>query len=148
LDAWSRRWLGKQGDGLQPIDWRYCLNRDGHTLPRNRLAVGGRGEVLVFPRRSQAAYVRPISPVQAQQRMSAANLIVNDLRRYWAFAATVEQMVPSGLMARREAQLAKLTADVRSYELGLTADMACAAAVESILELLPIKPLRAVGSRQ
>jgi hypothetical protein len=148
LDAWSRRWLGDHGQDLQPIEWRYCLNRHGYHLPPERLASGGRCNLLLFPRRTAQAYVRRIAAPQAHQRLSAADLIINDLRRYWAFAATLEQVAPGGLVARREAQLARLTAEVPCYELGLTADMTCAAAVDSILQLLPSKAPRAVGARQ
>jgi len=148
LDAWSRRWLGEHGQDLQPIGWRYCLNRQGYHLPPDRLAAGGRCNLLLFPRRAPETYVRRIAAQQAHQRLSAADLIINDLRRYWAFAATLEQVAPGGLVARREAQLARLTAEMPCYELGLPADMTCAAAVDSILQLLPGKALRAVGARQ
>ena len=147
LDAWSRRWLGERGGDLQPIAWRYCLNRAGYQLPPERLAAGGRCSLLVFPRRAPQRYLRRITSEQAHQRLSAGDLIINDLRRYWAFAAILEHMIPSKLVARREAQLARLTAEVPCYELGLTADMTCAAVVQSILELPPQVPLRAVGAR-
>jgi hypothetical protein len=146
LDNWSRRWLGQQGDELAPIEWRYCLNRSGFLLPPQRLAAGGRAGLLLFPRRAPKAYVRRISAEQAHQRMSAADLIINDLRRYWAFAASVEHMVPGRLVARREAQLTKLTAGVPCYDIGLTAETTCAAALESILGL-PDKPLRVASGR-
>jgi hypothetical protein len=148
LDAWSRRWLGERGQDLQPIAWRYCLNRHGYHLPLGRLTDGGRCILLVFPRRAPEKYVRRIAAEQAHQRLSAADLIINDLRRYWAFAATVEQLIPGKLVALREAQLARLTAEVPCYELGLTADTTCAAAVDSIQRLLPRNALRAVGARQ
>jgi hypothetical protein len=148
LDAWSRRWLGEHGRDLQPISWRYCLNRRGYQLPRRRLADEGRCTLLVFPRRAPQTYVRRIGAEQAHQRLSAADLIINDLRRYWAFAAAVEHMIPGKLVARREAHLARLTAEVPCYELGLTADMTCAAAVDAILRLLPSTALHAVGTRQ
>lgn len=147
LDAWSRRWLGPQGDDLIPIDWRYCLNRTGFQLPPQRLAEGGPVGLMLFPRRAPKPYVRHISAEQAHQRMSAADLIVNDLRRYWAFAAAVEQMVPGRLVTQREARLAKLTTGVPCFEVGLTAAMTCAEAVESILRLLPDQPRRVVGAR-
>ncbi|MGD0945907.1 MAG: hypothetical protein ABSA52_00635 [Candidatus Binatia bacterium] len=146
LDAWSRRWLGDHGQDLQRIEWRYCLNRQGYHLPPEHLAAGGRCSLLLFPRRAAQTYVRRIAAPQAHQRLSAADLIINDLRRYWAFAAVIEQVAPGGLVTRREAHLATLTAEVPCYELGLTEDMTCAASVELILQLLPSKPLRAVGA--
>jgi len=147
LDAWSRGWLGKHGDGLIPIDWRYGLNRSGFLLPPQHLAVEGRAGMLLFPRRAPKPYVRRISAAQAHQRLSAADMIINDLRRYWAFAASIEQMVPGGLVARRETQLAHLTAAVPCFEIGLTAETSCAAALESILRLLPEKQLRVASTR-
>ena len=147
LDARSRHWLGDHGQDLQPIEWRYCLNRQGYHLPPERLAAGGRCSLLLFPRRAPQTYVRRIAAPQAHQRLSAADLIINDLRRYWAFAAAIEQVAPGGMVTRREAHLATLTAEVPCYELGLTEDMTCAASVELILQLLASKPLRAVGAQ-
>jgi hypothetical protein len=146
LDARSRRWLGDHGRGLQPIEWRYCLNRQGYHLPPERLAAGGRCSLLLFPRHAAQTYVRRIAGPQAHHRLSAADLIINDLRRYWAFAAVIEQAVPGGLVARREAHLATLTAEAQCYEIGLREDMTCAASVELIMQLLASKPLRAVGA--
>jgi hypothetical protein len=147
LDAWSRRWLGTQGDELTPIEWRYCLNRSGFQLPPRRLSTGGRAGLLLFPRRAPKAYVRRITAEQAHQRLSAANLIINDLRRYWAFAASLEHLVPGRLVTRREAQLETLTAGVRCFEIGLTAETTCAAALESIRRLLPDTQLRVASGR-
>ncbi len=148
LDAWSRRWLGAQGGVLQPVDWSYCLDRDGYQLPPQRLADRGRAVLLVFPRRAPQPYVRRISATQAHHRLSAADLIINDLRRYWAFAAVMEHLVPGGLVTQRETQIARLTSEVPCYEIGLTADMSCAAAVDSITQLTRDPQLRVVGSRQ
>jgi hypothetical protein len=147
LDAWSRRWLGQRGAELRALDWRYCLNRAGYQLPAQRLSAGGQAGLLLFPRRAPQPYVRRISSEQAHQRMSAAHLIINDLRRYWAFAAIVEQMVPGRLMLRRESQLAKLTAGVPAYELGLQAEVTCPAAVEAIMRLKPDAHAQVAGSR-
>jgi len=146
LDVWSRRWLGTEADALQPIEWRYCLNRNGYHLPPQRLAAGGRAGLLLFPRRAPKIYVRRISSEQAHQRMSAADLIINDLRRYWALGAITEQMVPGRLMPRREAQLARLTAQVPCYELGLRGEMSCRATVGSIMELMQDRPLRVASA--
>jgi len=137
LDAWSRRWLGVQGDELQPIDWRYCLNRGGYQLPPHRLVAGGRARLLLLPRRSPGTYVKRISSEEAHQRLSAVDIIINDLRRYWVFAAIVEHLVPRGLVVQRETQLAELTAQVPCYEIGLTADMSCAAAIDCLKQLVP-----------
>jgi len=148
LDGWSRGWLGSAADELQAIDWRYCLNRTGYCLPPHRLADSGRATLLVLPRRAAAAFTRRMTAEQARQRLSAANLIVNDLRRYWAFAAVIEHIVPGGLVSRREAQLSRLTSEVPCHEVGLTADMASRAAAERIMHLLRGKHLRVIASRQ
>ena len=148
LDGRSRRWLGEHGRELQPIDWRYCLNRDGYHLPVDRRAAQGSCGLLLFPRHSLQPYVRRISAEQAHQRLSAGDLIINDLRRYWAFAAIMEQVVAGKLVSRRELHLAQLAAQVPCYEIGLTAEMTCAASVDAIRQLLPTTPLRAVATRQ
>jgi hypothetical protein len=146
LDTWSRRWLGDRAEELQPIDWRYCLNRQGYQLPPQRLATGGPAALLLFPRRAPRNYVRRITPEHAHQRLSAVDLIINDLRRYWAFGAIMEQLVPGRLVLRRESALARLTAQLPCYEIGLTAEISCAAAVESVTELLRDEPARAVSA--
>jgi hypothetical protein len=147
LDSWSARWLGACGGILQPIEWRYGLNRCGYTVPSWRWADGGRAALLLLPRRSTKAYLKRLSPAQAHEQLSAANFIINDLRRYWAFAAVLEQIAPAGLVARREAQLAELTAEVPSYEIGLTPEMTSLGASAEILDLMRNKPLRVVNAR-
>ncbi len=147
LDLWSQRWLGDHAAMLEAIDWHYGLNRRGYTVPTDRWADGGRAALLLLPRRSAAPYAKRLTAEQAHHHLSASDLIINDLRRYWAFAAILEQLVPGGLMARREAQIARLVAEVPCYEIGLTADTTSTAAVESILRLLRDTRLRVVSSR-
>ncbi len=147
LDAFARRWLAT-GDGeLQPLKRGYGLQRAGYHFPATRLADGGRAMLLVFPRRSPEPFVRAVRSDDAHRRLSAANLIINDLRRYWAFAAVMEQLVPAGLVARREAQLAQLAAAVPCYDFGVTAEMTSAATVEAILRLTRDEPRRVVNAR-
>jgi hypothetical protein len=148
LDAQSRTWLGSRMDTLQPMDGHFVLNRRGYHMPPQRTADAGRAALLLLPRRAPEPYVRRISPEQAHQRLSAVDLIINDLRRYWAFAAVLEQLVPGGLVARREAQLAELTAGVPCYEIGVTAEATSAAITDTIMRLLPGQALRVAGSRQ
>ncbi len=147
LDAWSRQWLGNGIDALQAIDWPYGLGRGGYHVPPARRADEGRAALLVFPRRATETYVRPITAERAHQRLSAADLIINDLRRYWAFAAVLEQLVPGGLVARREAHLAKLANEVPCYEMGLRPDVTSSAAVEFVMRLLQDTPLRIARAR-
>lgn len=147
LDAWSRNWLGGQAEQLQAIDGSFGLNRRGYHLPRERTAESGHATVLLFPRRAAEMYVRSLTPEQAHQRLSAADLIINDLRRYWAFAAVMEQMAPAGLMARRETQLAALTAGVACYEIGLTAAADITGATDAVMELVHGKQRRVAAGR-
>ena len=119
LDPDSLRWLGDAAQGLQPVPGDFGRRRRGFHVARERTTRRGRAVVLVFPRRSSESYVRPLTPAAAHQRLSAANLIINDLRRYWAFAAVLEHLVPDGLVARREAHLAQLAAAAQPYEVGV-----------------------------
>jgi hypothetical protein len=148
LDAWSRRWLGGAADRLHVIEGTFCLKRSGYQMPVQRAAEAGRVALLLFPRRAPEFYVRRSPAAHAHHRLSAADLMINDLRRYWAFAAVLEQLQFSGLVARREAQLARLVADTPCYEIGLTADMTSGAAVQAIMQLLQEQPLRVAGARQ
>jgi hypothetical protein len=147
LDDWGRRWSGAPPDLLRPIDWRYGLERRGYLLAPDRLAECARAALLLLPRRSSRSYVAPVAPEQAHRRLSALNLTINDLRRYFAFAAVIEQLVPRGLMAQRENQLASLTATVPAYEVGLTAEMSSSEAVEMILRLARESQQRMAGAR-
>jgi hypothetical protein len=140
LDEWSRRWLNEQAGELQQIDWCYCLDRNGYQLPAGRLAGEGQAVLVVMPLRAPEFHMRQFPPATAHQRLSAGNLIINDLRRYWSFAAVLELMSPAGLVARRESHLAELTAKVSCYEMGLTPGMTSTAAVEAITRLLREKP--------
>ena len=64
--------------------------------------------------------MKVLSPSQAQGRIGAGDLIVNDLRRYWAFASILEVMNPNPLVQERERSLAALVAAVPAVEIGLT----------------------------
>ena len=147
LDAWSRQWLGSEMDALQVIAWQYGLGRGGYHVPSARRADEGRAALLVFPRRSTETYLRPVTAERAHQRLSAVDLIINDLRRYWAFAAVLEQLVPGGLVARREAHLAKLVNAVPCYEMGLRPDVTSRVAVEFVMRLLQDTPVRIARAR-
>lgn len=136
LDSWSRGWLGEHADLLRPLPWKYGLDRDGYTLEARHVAARGQAALLLFPGRGAASAVRPLSAEEARQRLSAADLIINDLRRYWAFAAVLEHMQPGGLVARREAELQRLTAAIPAYELTLTADTALETATAMVHDLL------------
>jgi len=147
LDAWSRTWLGTAGEQLERVDYPYVLGRSGYQFPRSRTVAGGRAGLLVFPRRAPEPYVRRLSPDQAHQRLSAADMIINDLRRYYAFAAVFEQLAAGGLVAHREANIAKLTTDIPSYDVGLTATATRDGVIESIADLLSGQHLRVVAQR-
>lgn len=140
LDAWSRAWLGPRGDQLQAMQQPYMLQRSGYQMHPEHRAEKGRAVLLLFPRRSKQPYLRAISPQLAQQRLSAGDLIINDLRRYFAFAAVLEHLAPRGLVARREAHLGQLAASVPAYELGLTEDLSCDASVQRVRDLLDQLP--------
>ena len=135
LDAWSRNWLGDGAALLRPIEWRYCLDRNGFHWPQERLSAGGPARLLLFPHRAPTHYVRPLSPTQAQGQIDAGNHIVNDLRRYWAFAAALEMLDASPLSAARAASLAALVREVPAYEVGLTKDMTRSQVAEVVAAL-------------
>jgi hypothetical protein len=145
LDAWGCKWLGKAADLLRPMGSRYALDRAGSDLACEHLGTEGRATLLVLPRSASKPYVRLLPPREAHRRLSAINLIINDLRRYWAFAAVLEQLVPGGLVVRRETELARLTAGVRCYDVGMSPEMTRAAATDVIMRLLHETPLRALG---
>lgn len=123
LDERSREWLGAEARLLRHVPHRYCLGREGYHLPADRLCAGGRAAILLFPHRAKAHAVRPLTAAHARGRLRAGDLIVNDLRRYWAFAAVLELLDPTPLVSEREASLAEMVAAVPVYEIGLTADL-------------------------
>lgn len=135
LDAWSRNWIGEDARLLQPIAWRYCLDRNGFHFPNERLSAGGPAHLLLFPHRATRHYVRPLSPSQAQGQIDAGNFLVNDLRRYWAFAAAMEMLDPSPLGTSRVRSLESLVSAVPSYEIGFTHDMTRSQVTEIVATL-------------
>lgn len=147
LDEWSRRWLGPAADDLQMIDSPYMLERRGYQFPPHRTAGSGKAGLVLFPRRAPEQYVRRLSPDQAHHQLSAADMIINDLRRYFAFSAVLEQLAPGGLVAHREANIARLTAETPCYEIGLTAAMDLKEVTDSIMQLLSGQHLRVVAQR-
>lgn len=151
LDDWGRQWLGGEGAALlRPIDWRYCLGRSGFHWPQDRLSDGGIARVLLFPRRATEPSVRLLPAEQAHGQISAGGLLVNDLRRYWAYAAALEALDPSRLVTAREASLAALVADVPCFELGLTAAMKreeLCAWVEDLLRQKNVEGMNAAAGR-
>lgn len=147
IDDWSRRWVGAAADLLEPMNFPYMLGRRGHLFPRNKRVDHGRAGLLVFPRRAPEPSVHRLSPDQAHQRLSAVDMIINDLRRYFAFAAVLEQLAPGGLVAHREANIARLTSEIPCYEIGLTKNMTSQEATETIVRLLSGQHLRVVAQR-
>lgn len=147
VDDWSRQWVGSAAEGLEASSFPYMLGRRGYQFPAVRRVDQGRAGLLVFPRRAPQSTVRRLSPDQAHQRLSAVDMVINDLRRYFAFAAVVEQMVPGGLVAHREANIAKLTSETPCYEIGLDNSMTSQEATEAITRLLSGQHLRVVAQR-
>ncbi|GBD25688.1 hypothetical protein HRbin30_01012 [bacterium HR30] len=92
LDRPALRWLGARTEILCPIDHRYMLERVGHHVVPAKLQLEASPALLVFPRRGSQWRSRQMSSQEAWSRLSAANLMVNDLRRYYALAATWEQL--------------------------------------------------------
>lgn len=136
LDSWSQDWIGPAAELLEPIRWRYCLDRDGFHWPAERSSRGGSAHLLIVPHRAAAHYVRPLSPTQARGHIDAGNFLVNDLRRYWACAAAFEMLDPSPLAAARAREIESLTQGVPSFEVGLTADLERQRAFEIVAGLL------------
>jgi hypothetical protein len=104
-------------------------------MARERFSDGGEASLLVFPRRSSAPYLRRIDADRARGQVAAGGMIVNDLRRYFAYAAVLESLAPSPLGWAREKTLAELAERVPSFELGLTADLSRDQVVRQIREL-------------
>ncbi len=140
LDHWSQSWLGAAGANLTPLSHRYCLNRGGFHWPESRRSNGGVADLVVFPQRSATHYLRPLSAMHARGRLSASDLIVNDLRRYWAFASVLELLDPTPLVHAREQQLAKFIEDVPAYELGICSEVTRAGIEDELFALLGALP--------
>jgi len=135
LDRFSREWIGAGAERLQPIDWRYCLGRDGFHWPREHQSGGGEVKLLLFPHRAARPGLRRVEPQAAHARISSGDFIINDLRRYWAFAAVLEMLDPTLLVAARERNLAELTAAVPCHEIGLTREVGREALAAQVRQL-------------
>lgn len=148
LDGWSRDWLGAATESLRAIRHRYSLGRNGFLWRSDRLSDGGDVGLLLFPERAPRHYLRALTPEQACGRMRAGDLIVNDLRRYWAFAAATELLDPTPVVHAREVNLARLVAVTPTYEIGLTSAISCDQILELISALLNRSAaLQAAGGR-
>lgn len=146
LDDWSRAWMGASSASLRPLAHRYCLGRAGFHWDPDRQSDGGQAAALIFPHRARHHGLRPLGATQAHARLSAGNLIVNDLRRYWAFAAVFELLDPTPLAYARERELARLTERVPAYELGICPDLTLDAIASELSALLEGPPAaRAIG---
>jgi len=146
IDTWSQKWIGPAAQLMQPIPWRYCLDRDGFHWPAERASRGGSAHLIVVPHRAPSHYVRPLSPSQARGHIDAGNFLVNDLRRYWAFAAAFEMLDPSPLAAARAKEIDALTANVPCYEVGLTAELSREQAFAIVTDLLDRADVAAASS--
>ncbi len=142
LDRRSQAWLGPRAQILVPLGEKYLLDRRGFRVSQEKRSVGGQVTAILFPRRGARTYMRAIEPKLAHQWLSAGNLIINDLRRYWAFAAVWEQLAPSGLVAERERQLASLVEASRCFELSVAPNWSCEDVMNTILASLERKPSR------
>lgn len=147
LDAWSQRWLGDRAALLQPLGRGYGLQRFGFHVVGERASDGGRAALLIFPRRAPEPFVRQVSGDLAHRWLSAGDMMINDLRRYWAYAAVLEQLDPCGLMLRRENELAHLTGAVRCAEVGIAPTMSADDAVASVWRLLAGADSQAASGR-
>ncbi|GIW39876.1 MAG: hypothetical protein KatS3mg076_0453 [Candidatus Binatia bacterium] len=137
LDGWSQRWLGERLGLLERVpSHAYVLGRDGFLFPSRALTGGGKAAALVFPRRAPERFVRPVSSREAASRIFASNDLVNDLRRYRAFAAVLELLEPSAIEQGRLAAVERLVRDVPTYEVGLTPQVSPADAAELLGNLL------------
>lgn len=119
LDQPARDWIGGAADALEPIPWDYMLGRRGFHFPGERLAERGSVALVLFPRRAHRPFVREIPSQTAAIWLSAGDMVINDLRRYWAFAAALEYLQPRGLVAQREDSARRLLEAVPCYEVGL-----------------------------
>lgn len=140
LDERSLHWLGPARRLLQPIQWRYVLNRAGFHWPQEQLSRGGRVAVVLFPCRAEQEYARRLSATEAQGRISAGNVIVNDMRRYLAYAAILEMFGPTPLAHARENELAALTSAAPCYEVGIGNARTREEVVARLLRLASVPP--------
>lgn len=107
---------------LETEAWEYMLDRSGYRFERSRLSEGGRASLVVFPHRAPSGHVRELEPGEAHARLSGYDMIINDLRRYWGFAAVFEHIATGGLVLQRERALDTLFKKVPAIEIGLCSD--------------------------
>lgn len=122
LDAFSQQWLAAGTAKLARAPGHFVFERAGFHLPQH--VATAETAAIVLPRRAAAAGLVPLAPREAHRRISGGHQLVKDLRRYWAFAAALENLDASegsaALMLRREQALAALVESVPCWELRLT----------------------------
>ena len=136
LDQWSRGWLGGGASALQPIRHRYCAQPQRLPLARRSVGRRRRRPPAGVPATRDVALRVAIVSQPGAGRIRAGDLIVNDVRRYWAFASVLEVLDPNPLVHAREQSLAELVNTVPAFEVGLTADVPRAEMVGLIDHLL------------
>ncbi|GIW43745.1 MAG: hypothetical protein KatS3mg077_1027 [Candidatus Binatia bacterium] len=140
LDRNALEWLESRRQILQPIPHRYMLERRGYRVVREKCQARTVARLVLFPQRGPEWICRRLSPQQAWFRLSAANLMVNDLRRYYALAAAWEQLEPRGLVCQRERAMEALLRETPAFELQIPPGTPSATVVARIRELLHSLP--------
>lgn len=137
LDDWSRAWLDDATRGLSQVPGQFVFGRSGFHL--DEPVAQAEAAAIIVPRRATPAGIAPITANEAQRRISGGHALIKDMRRYWAFAAALEKLAPeattAGLMAAREAALARLTETLPCWELRLGPELTCAAATDLLAEV-------------
>lgn len=146
IDEAARQWLGRRSAILERIEFRYSLGREGFSWVPERRSEGGRAALILFPSRAPEAFLRRLEPERAAARLTASNLIVNDLRRYWAFAGVLEMIDPARLVAAREAGISRLCEGAPAYALGVRRDRPADGVVAELRDLLETAPLEGPSS--
>ncbi|MCX8072596.1 MAG: AAA family ATPase [Candidatus Binatia bacterium] len=136
LDHYARDWLATRVECLQPVDHHYMLNRDGYQIAPAKFQPSANAAVLILPQRGHSWGCRKIDAARAWQRITAANFLVNDLRRYYALTAAWEQLEPKGLVIQRERAVEELTQSVAAFEVEIPPTAAAEFVVENLMGLL------------
>lgn len=147
LDRQACHWLGARAEVVRHFDHPYLLDRMGHHVASNKYAPRATARLLVFPQRGPEWMCARVSAERAWQLLSARNLMVNDLRRYFALAAVWEQVASHGLVHRREQQLRTLSELLLAYEVRIPLGMPSDEVVDRLLQLLEREGSRSTVAR-
>lgn len=135
LDKGSLTMLGENLNDLTPMTFPEGLKDKWlFHLEDKKLPEKVKPATLFFPQFASQAFVKPLLPAVALEKISAMNRLTRELDDYGWYAAALDIHWPkAGQAQRRIGVLSRLVGHVRSFEIGIDRAAGVGAVVEEIM---------------